>query len=313
MIRQVRQVLQVLREFRIAIFAIVLCHFGIVPWTIEGWSTEPRIIQSRDSNLNDIPTDLTIPKAESGAPTAGRRVRATAEPWKGTEVYHTLYLPTDWQTSASYPILVEYPGNGGYKNLLGDASDGSVDGCKLGYGLSEGKGFLWLVLPYVNSDDGVLRNADVWWGDVEETKRYCLSALSHVISTFGGDENRVVLCGFSRGAIGCNFIGLHDDEISKVWRGFFCHSHYDGVREKQWYPGGDRASALERLARLRGRPQWISHEKSIDTTRDYLTDQHANGKFTFETLPYPNHSADWVLRDLPLRTKAREWLHEVTK
>ncbi len=304
---------QVLRKFQSAIVLIAICYFGLVSWTIEGWSTEPRVIQSSESNLNDIPTDLTVPEVESGAPGAGRRVRVTAEPWQGTEVYHTLYLPTDWQPSKSYPILVEYPGNGGFRNLLGDVSDGSVDGCKLGYGLSEGKGFLWLALPYVRSENGVLRNADVWWGDIEETKRYCLSVLSHAISTLGGDENRVVLCGFSRGSIGCNFIGLHDDEISKVWRGFFCHSHYDGVREKQWYPGGDRTSAIERLARLGGRPQWISHETSIDMTRDYLTAHPTNGQFTFETLPYSNHSAEWVLRDLPLRIKAREWLHEVVK
>ncbi len=99
----IRQVLQVLRESRTAIVAIMLCHFGLVQSTIEGWSTEPRIIQSRDSNLNDIPADLTIPKAESGAPMAGRRVRATAEPWKGTEVYHTLYLPTEKLFTASRP------------------------------------------------------------------------------------------------------------------------------------------------------------------------------------------------------------------
>ena len=35
-----------------------------------------------------------------------------------------------------------------------------------------------------------------------------------VCENFGGDTEKVFLCGFSRG-IACNFIGLHDDEANK--------------------------------------------------------------------------------------------------
>ena len=35
--------------------------------------------------------------------------------------------------------------------------------------------------------------------------------------------------------------------------------------------------------------------------------------YTFAPLPYPNHSAAWVLRDLPLRKEARAWLEGVKK
>ena len=41
----------------------------------------------------------------------------------------------------------------------------------------------------------------------------------------------VILCGFSRGAIGVNYIGLHDDQIAALWAGFITHDHYDGVLE----------------------------------------------------------------------------------
>ena len=54
--------------------------------------------------------------------------------------------------------------------------------------------------------------------------------VKRVCTDFGGDESRLVLAGFSRGATACNFLGLHDDETAKLRRGFFCYSHYDGVK-----------------------------------------------------------------------------------
>jgi hypothetical protein len=142
---------------------------------------------------------------------------------------------------------------------------------------------------------------------VDETKRYCLATVRDVCQRFGGDGNRVLLAGFSRGAIGCNYIGLHDDEIAKLWCGFFCHSHYDGVREDWPYSQADRASARMRLERLRGRPQWISHEGSVEMTRRYLESTEIEGRFTFVAIPFPNHTDQWLLRDLPVRETAREW------
>lgn len=185
----------------------------------------------------------------------------------------------------------------------------------LGYGLSGGVGMICISMPFVEGVDAQKRNAVKWWGDVSETKRYCLATVRDVCTRFGGDPSRVILCGFSRGAIACNFIGLHDDEIASLWRGFFCHSHYDGVRENWPYPGAARAAARERLARLRGRPQWISHEGSVTATEAYLhsTGIGITGQFTFAALPYENHTAAWVLRDVPMRDKARAWLAEVLR
>jgi hypothetical protein len=46
---------------------------------------------------------------------------------------------------------------------------------------------------------------------------------------------------------------LADDEIAAFWKWMFTHDHFDG--QKKWgYPQSDRASALQRLARLKGRP-----------------------------------------------------------
>jgi hypothetical protein len=131
-----------------------------------------------------------------------------------------------------------------------------------------------------------------------------------VCGEYGGDPSALILAGFSRGAIACNFIGLHDDAIAQLWLAFVAHSHYDGVRA--WdYPGSDRLSALERLNRLHGRPQFISHEASTDETETYLKTACPGGRFTFQALPYRNHTDSWVLRDIPERKTLREWVQTV--
>ena len=81
---------------------------------------------------------------------------------------------------------------------------------------------------------------------------------------------------------------------------------------RSWgYVGDDRASALERLKRLRGRPQFISHEGSTKETRDYLEQTGVQGRFTFVDLPFRNHTDRWVLRDIPERERLRRWLKEI--
>lgn len=262
-------------------------------------------------DLSTVPPDLQVPEARAAAPAPGvRRVQTTAG-WAGTAVHHTLYLPTDWSPGKRFPVLVEYAGNGGYRNAFGDVSEGTVEGCRLGYGISGGRGFLWLCLPFVEVGEGGKRNATKWWGDVLETKRYCLATVRDVCARLGGDERAVVFCGFSRGAIAANYLGLHDDEIAPLWRAFICHSHYDGVSERWPYAGVDRASALVRLRRLGGRPQFISHEGSTRATEDWLRDTGVDGRWTFVAIPFRNHSPDWVLRDLPARRELRTWLADV--
>jgi hypothetical protein len=226
----------------------------------------------------------------------------------GSAVYHVLCLPEDWQAGQRYPVIVEYAGNGPYKNNYGDVSAGVPEGSSLGYGISGGRGFLWLCLPFIDSRQN--RISTNWWGDAEATVDYCLETVPRICRDFGGDPNRVLLCGFSRGSIACNYVGLRNDRIAKLWRAFVCYSHYDGVRRwpyADW--GGD--FALERLRRLKGRPQFICQEDSVEETRKYISSTGIRGDFTFQTLPYRNHNDTWVLRPIPLRAKLRAWVHRV--
>ena len=244
---------------------------------------------------------------QNGKPAPGHRVQQVLAAYRDTEVHHSLYLPTDWNSEGQFPVIVEYAGNGPYENKYGDISTGKVKDCKLGYGLSGGQGFIWLCLPYISVDGQ--SNQRQWWGDLEATVSYCKEAVTMVCRDYGGDPDKVVLTGFSRGAIACNYIGLHDDEIARLWRGFLCHSHYDGVR--RWnYEGSEREAAKGRLARLGRRPQFISHEGSVQATRVYLLEAFPEGDFTFADFPFRNHTDLWVLRETPFRAQARQWLRE---
>ena len=258
-------------------------------------------------DLRSVAPDLELPPLTDGEPGPGRRVRLVAPEYANTGLSHLLYLPTDWSSDRRVPGIVEYAGNGPWRNAFGDECDGRPEGSKLGYGISGGEGSLWLCLPFVSESSTLQRQ---WWGDLEKTVEYCKTVVPQVCEHWGGDPRRVILAGFSRGAIACNLVGLHDDEIARLWCGFVCHSHYDGVRD--WgRPWSDGAAAVERLRRLGSRPQWISHEGSVAETRKHLEQHAPEGRFALHPLPFRNHSDAWVLRDIPLRRELRRWLREV--
>ncbi len=271
----------------------------------------PGVLAAAESTLYSLPPDLSLPPTVQGPPTAGKRVRATTPGWESTSVYHAVYLPDDWSPDSRLPVIVEYPGNGGYKQGL-DRSQGTVENCALGYGISEGKA-IWVCLPFIDIEDGFKQNCTLWWGDVEETKRYCEATVRDVCDHLGGDSKRVFLAGFSRGAIACSFIGLHDDRIATLWAGFIAHSHFDGVRESWPYDGADRGSARIRLQRIGRRPVWISHEGGTDATEKFLAENGIRENATLGVLPYPHHTALWTLRDIPLRTEVRAWWKRVSR
>jgi predicted esterase len=166
--------------------------------------------------------------------------------------------------------------------------------------------------------------ATQWWGDrphydPQPTLHYYKQAVPELCQAYGGDPTRVVLAGFSRGAIACNYLGLYDDEIARLWAAFVPYSHYDGVYEKWGYPQADRKSALSRLQRLGQRPQWISQEQGptatqgLTATQRYLESTGVRGHFTFQETGFRNHNDAWVLRPSAARQALRRWLQQVVK
>ena len=268
-------------------------------------------------DIRSVEPDLTIPKLETGQPDAGKRVKQTIPGYEQTHVYHVTYLPTDWVKGKRYPVLIEYAGNN-HRGAYGDISTGRPEGSNMGYGISGGRGFIWVCLPYLNAagDDIAL----TWWGDSKNrtarpTLDYCHKTVPWICEKYGGDTDRVVLCGFSRGAIACNYLGLHDNETAKLWRAFIPYSHYDGIAT--WpYSASDRDSALTRLKRLAKRPQFICHEVTgsrlnLAATKKWIESTSIKANLTFAETGFRNHNDAWLLRTSPAREHLRAWLKRV--
>jgi hypothetical protein len=141
---------------------------------------------------------------------------------------------------------VEYAGNSPFTSPYGDVSTGKVEGSSMGYGISAGKGVIWVCMPYLNNAGA--KNVNMWWGDppkyqVQPTIDYCIATVKTICERYGGDPAKVFLAGFSRGSIACNYIGLQNDQVASLWRGFICYANYVGLHPSWPYPDDDRATA----------------------------------------------------------------------
>ena len=262
------------------------------------------------------------PAVEIGKPAPGKMVRATLPEYAHTDVHHLIYLPKNYQAGKTYPLLVELTGN---KWIHGN---GEVEEAHLAYSATLGKDFILVVLPYVSKDH--TRNEVKWWGDEEATASYAKELIPHIIEQYNGDKNCVILCGFSRGAIGTSFIGLHDDEIASLWTAFYTHDHFDGLQEWKGSKWGSplskfRAEARTRLLRAAGKPWFLSSGFGTEKYETYLKELGVDQRirFTFNSVPIesyfktiPNayfkhpHTDCWALFDLPESAHLRQWLQE---
>jgi predicted esterase len=235
-----------------------------------------------------------LPGAEAGdgvppvcdlgtAPAAGVRFREIDPVYQragNLHVTHCVYLPSDWRPGRTYPVLVEYAGNRfkgpGLDGAL--ALDGTCASARMGFFLSgapgsaaSGVGCIWVAMPFIRcardapDDPAQHREATRWYGvDGAEasddalgqrlTAGYLARNLPDLCRRYGGDPRRVVLCGFSRGAIAGGFIGRSDDAVAALFRGFILHSHHDasGQPLSPADPGG------RRCRRAVGRPSFLS-------------------------------------------------------
>lgn len=267
---------------------------------------------------NSVVADLQTPQAQSGAAMAGRRVLVAPDPER-PQLQCALWLPADWSPTKSWPVFAELPGNGGYRDARGDTCSGRPEDCSLGYGLTAGQGWIWLCLPFLNAAGDQI--AVTWWGNAPDhsptaTLQFWRLCVQTICQQFQGDAKRVVLAGFSRGAIACNALGLHDDRTAELWAAFLPCSHYDGVR--QWpFAGSDRQSAADRFQRLAGRPQLIFGE-GLQTTeterylRTLISGQPGDSGITLMSTGFVNHSDQWSLRPCQARQTALDWLRKIS-
>jgi hypothetical protein len=274
-----------------------------------------------DINSQEI---LRLPKLSKGQPAAGKRVAVTPREYQGTQVVHTVYLPKSWTPDGpKLPIIFEYTGN--YFPRSG--STGEVEDAGLGYGLSGGK-YVWVSLPYISEDHK--DNERTWWGDAAATVAYAKQNVPRIIREFDADPNAVFLCGFSRGAIGVNYLGLHDDEVAKLWTAFIPHDHFDGIQAWGRTTWGSplakyRAESLTRLKRVNGRPYLVSQNGSNYGTHEYLETVLPDiSNFTFSYVittealgKFPNkfaktsHNDNWTYQPSKYRQLTWQWMNRV--
>jgi hypothetical protein len=193
------------------------------------------------------PGRLIVPDVSEEPPAPGRRVRFRLPGPEGTgsRAHFILGLPVDWEPGKRFPVIAEFPGNIFY--VPGCYSTGLPDQCVIGHGMTRGAGAICLGLPFLEPSSGAV--AEHGWGDADATARHAEAALVHVCERWGGDRERVVLTGFSRGAIACGFIGLRDDRIASWWRGMHLCQHFDG----DGWNGATLEGALLRAGRFQGK------------------------------------------------------------
>lgn len=239
---------------------------------------------------------LDVPEMEVGPPAPGRRVRYGLPGDEATGIYAALYLPEDWKAGGRYPVIAEYPGNIFFVPTC--YSTGRPEQCVIGYGMTKGSGAIWVSLPFVDRAAGTI--AEDGWGDADATADFAVRMVEEICRAFGGDADNVVLTGFSRGAIACGYIGLRDDRIAKLWKGFHACQHYDG----DGWRGATMPGAMERARRFRGRA--IFHtDNSAEAFGALMSESRAEATFVRSGLGA--HACAMFLDDRPSTRQLREW------
>jgi predicted esterase len=249
------------------------------------------------------PGRLEVPAVEDGAPAPGRRVGHHLVPSGAgieTPPAALLYLPSDWQPGGIHPVVVEYPGNIFF--TAGCYSTGRPEQCVMGYGMTRGRGAIWISLPFVDAAGHVAENG---WGDPDATADFCVRAVEDVCERFGGDRDRLVLTGFSRGAIACGFIGLRNDRIAALWMGLHCCQHYDG----DGWNGATLDGALERAGRFRGTSVFHT-DNSADAVKPIT--EALGVPTTFVSSGLGAHSCAMFLDDRESTKRVRTWFENLT-
>ena len=111
--------------------------------------TPPPSLLFANPDISTVKPDLAVPEVTDGNPEPGARVRQTHAEYAKTKVFHTLYLPPDWEPDGSYPIIVEYAGNGPYKKQIRRRQHRLRRGQQNGLRSHWGKG-LHLALPPIS-------------------------------------------------------------------------------------------------------------------------------------------------------------------
>jgi hypothetical protein len=243
---------------------------------------------------------LDVPAIEEGAPAAGRRVRHRLAGDANPGIYCNLYLPEDWKPGGTYPVIAEYPGNIFFRPAC--YSTGSPDQCVIGYGMTRGRGAIWVSLPFIDRQAG--RIVENGWGVADDTADYAVRVMEEICSKFGGDRANAVLTGFSRGGIACGYIGLRNDRIAALWKGFHACQGYDGGG----WNGATMPGAIERARRFAGRATFYT-DSSPEKFPAVVQAMAVEATSVSSELRF--HACAMFLDDRPATQQLRRWFNDL--
>ncbi|MBC8869384.1 MAG: hypothetical protein H8E44_08200 [Planctomycetes bacterium] len=250
---------------------------------------------------------IDVPDMVEGKPAPSRRVRYQLCSDADNGIYCALYLPADWKPAKRYPVIAEYPGNIFY-SATQCWSTGRPEQCAMGYGFSSGTNAIWVSLPFVDRSRGEIAEAGFGSNAGEETTSYAMDVVEDICTNWGGDRNNLFLCGFSRGAIACGYIGLRNDKIARLWKGFVACQHYDGSR---WYQSNIEG-AVERAPRFDGKAifQVDNKQEKYQPVVD-ATDPSVEWTWSRSGLGY--HATAMFLDDRPSMKQLRQWFRDLVE
>jgi hypothetical protein len=249
-----------------------------------------------DAGSYDKSPRLVVPQMQTVKPAPGKLVKQQLTQYLGTDVFHSLYLPTNWQSGKKYPVIVEYAPNIFYHAAC--YSTGKVEDVVTAYGISKGQDYILVSLPFVSLDGK--QNETNGWGSADLTTEYALKAVRSVCEEYGGDPAGIFITGFSRGAIAAGYIGLRNDEIGDTWLGFIACQHTDG---DGW--GKSEVDADLRIARLKGRSVFLIDNGSYP----WATKVPAAGSdLKIDKSGIGAHSAAGFLDNRPSAENVRAWV-----
>lgn len=245
---------------------------------------------------------LIVPSLSEGEPSAGKKVRV----YLAESLYYTVYLPYEYDSYKKWPVIFELPG--AKYSAKGYELSGYPDEITMGYGLSKGKDYILVCAPIlydknkINFWDACKRNPE-WLKNTTDCWLTILNDLNH---RFSIDNDNIILCGFSRGAIATIYIGNSTDEISKKWKAYYAHD---------WFDGGEGIDIrLDRTNNKRVlitcREGWCAPWQLSMNAYKYLLKK--KWPVTFFDIPNISHTTNWLLEDSDYANRARIWLMEVS-
>ena len=252
---------------------------------------------------------LTFPEVEEGIPKPGKLVKVYLQEYP--EAYYVVFLPYNYTEGAKFPVIFESPANGYPRELP------FYEGLFLGYGISRGIDYILVSVPCVDTTGQILKSS--WGKDPLSTVNFWLAVLHDLSAKFHIFEDRIILAGFSRGAVSTSYIGNYNNEIKSKWCAYFAYAHFDGCCQTCL---GDPD---KRIKRINGRKVLIAVGEN-DTAKKCSKEAYLKLKAYGFPATYIehhdihtdkclnlSHNPFWILEDSEPAQKAREWLKDLFK